>query len=295
MSVLFRRQVEVLLAVPLSEDLTHISAQTTLIKDLRVSFKVVKSLVKDPNTCEIKVYNLAESTRKALPGTGAKIILWAGYQGSIEQLYIGDAKTIDSVQDGTEWVTTVRCGDGERAIQSARISTSFGPGTPFGAVLTEIGRAAKVDIGNLGKVVSRLPSSAQYVHGYTAHGLALSELDKVLKAAGFEWSIQDGALQVLAPGETTTEEVIVLSSETGLVGSPEMATGEKKASGKKSEKPPAKPVLKAKGLLQGGFRPGRRVQVNSRQYNGVFRCQKVEQEGDTASGPWYSALELEAV
>lgn len=293
MTTLFNRKVEVLLAVPLSEDLSTVSAQAILIQDLRVSFKVTKSLVKDPNTCELKIYNLAQSTRNSLPGTGAKVILRGGYAGSIEQLYIGDAKQIDHKQDGVEWVTKILCGDGYRASEHARVSTSFGPGTSFGAILKTLGRAAKIDIGNLDKVAAGLPQSAQYTQGYTAHGLALTELDKVLKAAGLEWSIQDGALQILAPGEATTEELIVLDASSGLVGSPEMSSPEKKTPGKKSSKPPAKPVLQAKSLLQGGFRCGRKVQVNSREHNGVFRTAKVEHTGDTKGGDWYSALELE--
>lgn len=291
MSALFRRQVRVLLAVPLSSNLSQVSAQVTEIKDLRVVFKVQKALVKDPNTCELKIYNLSGSTRSQLPGTGAKVVVQAGYEGTLAQIFIGDARTIEHTREGADWVTTIRCGDGERALQFARVNTSFGVGAQVSDVITTIGKATKLDVGNLASVAASVPPSDQYTQGYVAHGSAVKELEKALAKAGYELSIQDGAILALAPGESTTEEVIELSPETGLVGSPEMASGEKKEG---KNKAPSRPVLKAKSLLQAGFGCGRKVKVISRNHSGLFRVVKLEHSGDTFGGDFYSSLELEA-
>lgn len=290
MTTLFQRKVRVLLATPHATSFSKVSAEVREITELRVSFKVSKALTKDPNTCEIKIYNLAESTRKALPGTGAKVVLHAGYEGALEQLFIGDARTIESKREGTEWVTTVKCGDGERAVKFARFSGSFAANTQVAEVIKTIGKATKLDTGNIEKIASGLPPSLQYTQGKTSHGPALKELEKALKFAGYDLSIQDGALLALQPGEATTEEVIELSAESGLLGSPEFAAGEKKEGKNKAA---AKPVLKAKSLLQGQFRCGRRVLMKSRQYSGLLRLVKLDHVGDTAGGEWASNLELE--
>lgn len=289
---LFRRRVKVALATALKEDFSSVSALVTEIEQLRVSFKVTKALTKDPNTCEIKVYNLSADTRAKLPGTGAKVLLRAGYQSTEEQIFIGDARVIESKRESSaDWVTTIRCGDGERAVLHARVSSSFSPGTSVADVLRSLGKAGKVDTGNLEKVASGLSPSLQYTQGYAAHGNFYKELGKALQFAGYELSIQDGAILALKPGEATTEEVIELSAQSGLIGSPETASGEKKEG---KNKAPAKPVLKVKSLLQGQLRCGRKVSLKSTQYNGLFRIVKVEHSGDTASGDWYSSLELEA-
>jgi hypothetical protein len=288
---LFRRRVKVALATALKEDFSSISALVTEIEQLRVSFKVTKALTKDPNTCEIKIYNLSTETRAKLPGTGAKVLLRAGYQSTEEQIFIGDARVIESKQEGADWVTTIRCGDGERAILHARVSESFTPGTPVANAIRTLGKAAKIDIGNLDKVVAGISPSQQYTQGYAAHGNLYKELGKALQFAGYELSIQDGALLALKPGEATTEEVIELSEASGLIGSPESASGEKKEG---KNKAPAKPVLKVKSLLQGQLRCGRKLSLKSIQYNGLFRIVKVEHSGDTVGGDWYSSLELEA-
>lgn len=288
---LFRRRAKVVLATALSSDFSTVSATVTEIEQLRVSFKVSKALTKDPNTCEVKIYNLSASSRANLPGTGAKLLLRAGYQSTEEQIFIGDARTIESKREGADWITTIKCGDGERAVQFARVSASFGPGVPVADALRTIGKAAKIDTGNLEKVAAGIPTSKQYTQGYAAHGNALHELEKALKFAGYELSIQDGALLVLKPGETTTEEVIELSESSGLIGSPAVAGGEKKEG---KNKPASKPVLKAKSLLQGQLRCGRKVSLKSRAYNGLYRIVKVEHSGDTHGGDWYSNLEMEA-
>lgn len=291
MANLFRRRVKVALATALKEDFSSVSALVTEIEQLRVSFKVTKALTKDPNTCEIKIYNLSADTRSKLPGTGAKVLLRAGYQSTEEQIFIGDARVIESRREGADWVTVVRCGDGERAILHARVSSSFAPGTSVADVLRTLGKGPKLDTGNLEQVAAKLSPSLQYTQGYAAHGNAYKELGKALKFAGYELSIQDGAILALQPDDTTTEEVIELSEESGLIGSPETASGAAKQG---KNKAPAKPVLKVKSLLQGQLRCGRKLSLKSIQYNGLFKIVKVEHSGDTAGGDWYSSLELEA-
>lgn len=291
MTNLFKRKATVLLAFPVAENFSTISSQVIEISQLRVSFQVKKALTKDPNSCEIKIYNLSESTRKSLPGTGAKVVLRAGYEGTEEQIFIGDVRLIENAREGTEWVTKINSGDGSRALTYGRVSSSFGPGASVVDVLKSLGKSLLMNKGNLESVIAKIPISTSFTQGYVAHGNAFRELEKVLKVAGYELSIQDGALLALAPGDATTEELIELSESSGLIDSPEMASSEKKPG---KNKPASRPVLKAKSLLQGQFRCGRRVLVKSRQYEGRFKIVKLEHEGDTEVGEFVSNLSLEA-
>jgi len=284
LTTLFNRSVKLVIASPLEESLSSVSGQTIEIVDLRVLFKITKDLSKDPNKAEIKVYNLSAKTRASLFGKSAKVLLHAGYEDAIEQIFVGDVRFIESKQEGVDWVTSFQCGDGERAVKFSRIGTSFGAGTPIGTVINTIASAAKIDVGNLASVADQIPG--QYTQGYAGYGKAIKELDKILKSAGYELSIQDGALQALKPDETTTEEILELTPDSGLIGSPEMGSAGKKGS---------KPVLKAKALLQPVLKPGKRVSLKSRQYSGIFKVIKVEHDGDTAGGNWFSDLELQTL
>jgi hypothetical protein len=140
----------------------------------------------------------------------------------------------------------------------------------------------KVDPGNAASAAT----ADSFLTGYVAHGRASTELERLLSARGLEWSIQDGRLQVL-PKRGTTAQVVSLSPDTGLVGSPEYGTPDKKG---------AASVLKVKALLQPQIKPGGKIRIDSANIHGVFfRVEEVEHRGDTAGGDWYSDAGATAV
>ncbi len=284
MSDLFERRCTVIMGKP-PENFVDLLPGAIEVKGLRVQFKVSKSLDKHPNTCEVSITNLSAKTRKDMQAKGARVIVSAGYKDTESQIFAGDARYIEHVRMGPDWVTKVQCGDGERAYQNGRVNGSWGPGTSIVDVLKSAAKSLFVDPGNLNQKVTNL--SQQFVNGYAAQGKASVELDKVLAPTGYEWSIQDGRLQLLRPGETTTDSVVELSPTSGLIGSPEHGTPDKKGG-------PA--TIKIKSLLQASIKPGGKVVVNSAEYRGaVFRVLKVEHRGDTAGGDWYSEIEAHAL
>lgn len=260
-----------------------------LIEGLRVSFKAKKSIKKEPNDCEIQVYNLSEHSRAALQSKGTKIILEAGYEGDTSQVFAGDSRIIDHVHEGPDWITKVQCGDGERAYRYARIVESFAPGTPVADVFAKVAAATGLDVIDAVATVRAFLPGAQYTQGYTAYGRASSELDCILKGRGLEWSIQDGRLQVLSETGTTKDTATLLSAETGLIGSPAHGSPD---TGNTPGKPAKKPqVLKVKCLLNPRIKPGGRVVVQAEAIKGTFKVQTLTHSGDTHGAEWYSELE----
>lgn len=252
-----------------------------------MSFKVTKTLTKHPNTLDLKITNLSERTRSSLQSKGAHVVLSAGYVGSAAVIFSGDARTVDHVRSGTDWVTHVQCGDGERAFQLARFSASFRPGTPIIDVVRAGAKALGVGLGNLEAELAKgafRGNLSQFASGYSARGRAAEELDRLFRTLGLGWSIQDGALQILRENAATVEQAVLLTPDTGLISSPDHGSPDKK--GKPS-------VLKARSLLQPRLRCGGRVELRCESVKGgQFRVQKLCQDGDTAGGNWYSDLEL---
>lgn len=254
------------------------------IDGLRVSFKVKKTSGKEPNTAEVNIANLSATSRAAMAKKHAKLILQAGFEESIATIFSGDARTVDHVRDGASWVTKALAGDGERAYQYSRCSESFGPGTRASDVILYLSRALGINPGNALEKANALPkgSVAAFANGISVHGKAATELDRVLRAVGFEWSIQDGALQILEEGETNRRQIVLLSPSSGLLGSPVHGTPDKKGK-------PA--MLKVKALLQPTLRPGDRVRIEAEATNGQFRIVSLSHSGDTAGGDWFTELE----
>lgn len=263
-----------------------VAVDSVLVDGLHVVFKVTKTLTKHPNTCDIKISNLSQSTRNQLKKKHAKVILSAGYKDTIAQIFSGSSRTIDHERDKAEWVTHIQCGDGEVQYAYKRVSESFPPGARVGDIIKKLAGSMGVDPGNVLAQVAAggfRGSIDQFAQGYVAHGKASTELTKILRTAGFDWSLQDGALQVLRQNATSKRQAVLLSPDTGLVGSPSHGAPNKK--GKPS-------VMTAKSLLQPQFRPGGQVQIKSQSIpGGFYRLEKVEHSGDTAGGDWYSNLE----
>lgn len=278
---LFARKCVLYVGAPPGTTFVQPIPQTLVIEGLRTTFKVKKSLKKEPNTVEVTVTNLTKDSRSYVEAKGARMLLKAGYENTAAQVFTGDIRFAESYRDGTEWTTRIYAGDGERAIKFAKLAESFKAGTKKRNVFQKLVEKMEVDPSEaLKKLGSTM--TGEFTHGYSTRGSARREMDRLLSPLGYEWSIQDGALRVLAPNESVKNEVLELTPDSGLIGSPSYGTGEKKED---------RAVLKARCLLQPSIRPGSVVNLVSSRLSGVFRVESVEHTGDSAGGDWYSDIE----
>jgi hypothetical protein len=254
-------------------------------RGLDLEFTVDKRIDPDPNTLDLVAWNLSEDTRAAMQRPWLPIVLVAGYEGTAAIVFSGQARRVEHSRAGVDVKTRVLCGDGEKAFQIARSHVSFAADTALSTVVEQLAKDLGVQSGDALARLSRgdFPGvSERYLGGYTASGPTVRELDRVLRAAGIEWSIQDGKLQLLAPGEATSETAVLLSPESGLVDAPEHGAGQGEGAPK---------VLKARSLLQPGLRPGRLVRIESKKLKSAFRVVRVVHMGELAGQKWYSEIE----
>lgn len=278
---LFERRVRVTVAQPMAEDFAGVSLNAIEVEELRVQFRVVKTRSKEPNTCEATIFNLAEATRGGMQAKGAKLILQAGYADTMAQVFGGDVRLIEHTHPGAEWATKIQAGDGERAFRHARVNIAFKGGTPATTIVHEIGKRMGLDLGNLVEQAGSV--KGHFKHGYVAHGPASRELTKALSAQGYEWSIQDGRLQILKVDAAMSGGAVLLTPDSGLIGSPEFGSPLKQG---------GPPVLRVRSLLQPTIRPGGQLELDAAAQKGRYVVHKVEHSGDTAGGEWYSTAEV---
>lgn len=259
-----------------------ITAGTVKITGLRCAFKVEQTLKPEPNKAEVSIWNLSEATRASLRGVVVPVTLEAGYVGTRQVVFKGDiaADGVISTRDGPDWVTTLRAGDGEDLYRRTRVQESFAEGTKIKDVLAKLlgkfGDSAK-EAFQKAKAGDFSGALDTFVGGAVMSGPAHDELTKLLAANGYTWSFQDGKVQILKAGEANTEPAVLLSSSTGLLGSPEIGKGG---------------VLKFRSLLQPGLRPGRKVKIQSREIHGAFFVVgKVVHTGDTHGNDWLSEVD----
>ena len=282
-NLLFDRRVKLTIAPPVAGTFKTAKTQSALVvEDLRVVFKVKKSLRKEPNTGNIEVYNLNAQHRALLQEKGARCWLEAGYAGSpLTQYFSGDVRYIDHKREKADWVCKLELGDGEQAYKYGHCNGSFGPGTKDADIVKWIAQTSGWDLGNVNSMLSSIPGAQ--VNGYCVYGSPAKALTDVLAGHGLSWSIQDGGVQILPLAGYLAGRAVQVDEAHGLVGSPEFGSAPKKGKPR---------TLKVKVLLQPGLFPGDRINLNSQAKSGVFTIQKGEYSGDSYGGDYYAQLEV---
>jgi hypothetical protein len=248
---------------------------------LRVVVKATKTLKKEPNKCDVTVYNLNPAHRAALTKSARPVVVvTAGYEGQLTQIFYGQAIHVRHERRGADILTTVTNNDSGDKSQKGRIHQSFGPNTKAGDVLRALTKAMGVKVGNLNDAVRKLnagKAASIYGDGFTFDGHAPYYLEELCRSAGLEWSIQDGALQVLDIGKALAAKAIVVD-ESNLIDTPTVSS---------------KNVVEFTTFLQGDLLPGRQVQVKHPFAKVTARIEKAQYTLDSYADDWYASVEAQ--
>lgn len=271
---------------------SRLTVGTLALDNLDIAFKVEKHLKPEPNHIDISVFNLNADHRAQIgswkstddPDDKSIVVrLDAGYEENIFQLFLGDLRNGFTIKDGNDYITTFSAGDGEHGYKKSRINTSFGPHVSADTALTAIVNALGVGQGNVAQVVSKLRltgAANMFIGGGALSGSAARHMTDFCQSANLEWSIQDGAIQILDKGAALNTKAVFLSSDTGLVDSPKIDR---------------KGKLTGTSLIQENLKPGVLIEVDAETVSGFFRVEKIEYEGATRDTEWYVNFEASAV
>ena len=259
-------------------------------------FRIEKTLDPKPNRAVIEVYNLAAESmaslaeqaqdsksqgKKGLTAPAADgsipVRLEAGYKNNIDLIYLGNLRTVVSASNGNDWVTTISSGDGEQELKTSRCNLSFGPKTPLEVALTAVLKTLGLGVGNLSQVMKKLQSgSLVFPRGAVLSGPTSRVLTDICRSADLEWCIEDGYPTFVDLNKALSGKAVVVSPETGMVGSPSVD-----AAGK----------LTCQTLIIPGLRCGRLVSMDAAMVKGQYRIEKIVYDGDTSGNNWYATIE----
>ncbi len=266
-----------------------------LLKGIDVEFRIDRSLQANQNTADLTVYNLNPDNRKRLAALKTVTIeIKAGYKGpspvdpasdplrdltgeSPEDpalIFRGSLREVTNLREGADWLTRISSGDGDEARKSP-VSFSLGPGASFEAATKKVIQGMGVGVGNALQSIKDgkfADASNQFVNGLTVHGNSAEELERLLKSAGMDYSIQNGDLQVLPEGKALNTSAVLLTPATGLIGSPERGD---------------KGRLKFRSLMNAQIFPGRKVKIQTENLDNVFRVERAVYIGQTRGNDWY--------
>lgn len=250
----------------------------------RISFSVVKTDDAKTNTMDVRIYNASPSTRQMLETTENSLVLSAGYLTSMQQLAAGDITRGLSVMDGADRITTATCGDGLRALSSTRVSLSYDGAVSAQQIIDDI--AAKLEL-PLRETDADL--SGKFRTGWAFVGPARDAMTSIARRFNLSWSVQNEEIQVTEKRGATKQDAVLISSSSGLIGSPEVMDDNREDTVATKEPP----GLRITTLLNPLYEPGGIVVLQTRDYNGAeYRIKRVEHMGDTHGSDWYSTLEV---
>ncbi len=270
-----------------------------------IKFKVIKSIKSEPNKCTLEIFNLnpdqrnaiAEMTPKAKKGVhvrdkkklrilarksakkGIGVQIEVGYGGNNSLIWLGDMRTAESEYVAPNWVTKLTSGDGEKAWQNARVNVSYGPKTPTSTALRAMVKALGLGAGNVDEIIANHGLTAKiFPQGTVISGPVSQLLTDYCRSADLEWSIQDGAIQFTGRGVALKNRAILISSKTGMLGSPKIDIDG---------------ILTVKTVMLPDIRPGRLIVVEADQNEGNYRVEQIIYEGESDGTNW--GLTLKAV
>ena len=201
-------------------------------EQFRIAFDIEKTIGSASNKATFQVYNLSADSRDRIREENQIVEFEAGHEGNIEQVYEGEVTQAFHQRDGPDRITTIECGDGVETFKAQTVQKEFSAGTRITAVIEAVALEFTKDIDDptdavrFGKITkkkkpSRLKAralasdlallettlvqegfSAVLRKPFAVSGNAKEVMDGLARMWRFDWSVQDGVLQVVSYGRT---------------------------------------------------------------------------------------------
>lgn len=257
----------------------------TLGEDLHFEWSVEKVRGPSPDMATLRIHNLGQPLRKALEayvGTAPiplGIALFVGWDKLAEQLFTGISwKVIPEKEEGTDWVTTIECGDGAVEARDTPPSGAAWFGAPFAEIVHLTARKAGYTVSPATLAVIETAVGRTSIPAIQAQLQLVDlneprdELDGLMASLGLSWGSQDGEFVVFDNGLRNDLLPSILTPTTGLLSWSVLDDG----------------GLEFEALCQARVVPGIQVQVNDLAGapigGGPLRVERISFSG-TTDGP----------
>jgi hypothetical protein len=183
----------------------------------RIQFEVIKTIQSVPNTARIRIYNLSKDSENKIRGEFDEVLVNAGYKGSELLIFRGNLRHIFRLPEAPSFITDIDAADGDRDFRKSIVNETLAAGTSSSQLLDKVMATFKTT--KKGHVVIKEKARSR---GKVISAPARQVLDDLARDSGAHWSIQNGNLEIVPVDSTLPTEAIVLSPETGLLGTPQI-------------------------------------------------------------------------
>lgn len=231
------------------------------IQGVRIGFDVKHTLSGEPSEASIEIYNLSDETTSIIESDDLEVRVFAGYANP-GLIFAGNPVDggVEDQFNGTDRKLKIEAQDGGREIARTQLNVSLDGEVTVRRAFNEVAERLGVPTGTI-----RIPDNVRVFQGLTLadHGRAV--LDRLATMAGADWSIQNGALQVLPKDGDRQIEAASFSAENG-----NLIDVKRKKKG-----------VKVKAFLVANVRPGDRFRLESDDESGTYKARDVRFQGDS--------------
>lgn len=252
---------------------------------LHIAFSVEKSEKESANTAKVDIWNLNKEHLSVLETKDCCVAVRAGYGDRLSLIFSGIVTTCTTEMDQADRKTSIELVDNLVELRDTYVSVSYSGKVSWKKIFDDV--AAQ-----MGVAISYAYDAKfiEVANGFSFVGKAKDILSKGCNCCKLSWSLQNGVLQVKRPGGVMSNEVYVLSAETGLLGTP--ARVNESASESTSE---AIVGWDVEYLMNGAIHVDDFVKLESKAATGFFRVYSVSIDGDNVSGDWMCKARLKEV
>ncbi|BDR73326.1 hypothetical protein K144316041_20340 [Clostridium tetani] len=191
------------------------------VSELHCTFNITKSILMEPNTSEITIYNLNAQTENAIMINGKRITIEAGYEGTqFGLIFDGDIlQTIRDKENATTYKLIIIALDSDRAINFDIANFSIARGQTARSMVSHIVNRAKNPI-SMGSISDKL-NGQTLTRGKVFFGKSSDYLRQIAKSNNMQYYMDNGTLNLINLEDLPSDEIFDLNPKSGLVGTPE--------------------------------------------------------------------------
>ena len=277
-----------------------ISGKTWDIVKLRAQFMVRQKDSQHPNWMYIRITNLSDDSMNHTYKENDLVELKAGYPGRSGIIFKGKVMQVRKGKEpnGVDKYFDVLATSNNQAYGFAMVNKTLKAGWTNKDILDEALKPMKafgVEEGHVADLGSKKGTRAKVLFGHPREILR-----DLAFSTGTSWSIQNEKFQMLKPDGYLPGQVVVLNSNTGMIGLPEQNL--KGIVVKSLLNPEFHYGGRVKidessiqqSLLTPGFQPGsaasQRSVMPTIAPDGIYRILRVDHDGDSEGQDWYSTL-----
>lgn len=279
------------------------------VSDLRVVFSV-KRQKEAANFATVEIYNLTAETEQRIIKEGDRIVIEAGYEGylntaadgTIQEEKDSEGKTQEKqygkIFDGqviypsrrkennTDYVLHLLCVDGQNRLRQNFVGKTLNKGLNQRQVLDAVCEKSQTRIPT--NTITQGLSGQKLPRGKVLFGEPKDYISDIARGNGASFWIEDGELNMTKLSDAATDEAIVVTPTTGLIGMPTQT--QYGASFRLLLNPAVgmKSLVQIKNseITEAQAQPG--TQQSPLDPDWIYQVIEVTHHGDTRGNDWYT-------